>query len=113
MGDENERSDGSAGSLGGIKVADLPEDFETVQIIAAKGEMAEFEDGESYPVVSWALQARKMREDERWMYDDNETMPAFCTRVVGLILSESFATLVEVDSDILQGGFARYTYAKD
>lgn len=101
------------GSLGSIKVSDLSEDFETVQIIAAKGEMAEFEDGESYPVVAWALQARKMREDERWMYDEDETMPAFCTRVVGMILSEDSATLVEVDSDILQGGFARYTYAKD
>jgi hypothetical protein len=112
MSETNERSVASAGSLGGIRVADLSEEFETIQIIAAKGEVAEFEDGESYPVVAWALQARKMREDERWMYGDDETMPAFCTRVVGLILSEESATLVEVDSDILQGGFARYAYAK-
>ena len=112
MSDENERSVASTGSLGGIRVADLSEYFETIQIIAAKGEMAEFDDGESYPVVAWALQARKMREDERCMYDDDEPMPAFCTRVIGLILPESSAALVDVDDDDLQGSFARYTYAK-
>jgi len=113
MSDTNERSVESVGLLGVIRVADLSEDFETVQIIAAKSELAEFDDGESYPVAAWALQARKMREDERWMYDDGETMPAFCTRVVGLILSETGATLVDVDSEILQGRFSRYAYEKE
>jgi hypothetical protein len=70
----------------------LTEYFETVQVIPASGVTARYKDGEEYPVIAWALQARSER-------DSGEVI----TRVVGLTMCEKSPVLIDVDDPMIGG----------
>jgi len=87
----------------------LGTDWEEVQIIPATGYWATYEDGSRTPVVAWAMQSRAVREDERGDWGDDEVVPGFISRVIGMVTCAKEAVLVEADSDLLGGDdFAGY-----
>jgi hypothetical protein len=82
----------------------LGTDFQTVQIIPASGYWATYKDGERYPVVAWAMQARLVRQDERGDWGDDEVAPGFISRVVGLVMLAKAGPLIAADDDDCSGG---------
>lgn len=81
----------------------LGSDFQTVQIIPASGYWATYKDGERYPVVAWAMQARIVRQEEAGDWGDDEVAPGFVSRVVGLVMAGKDAVLTEADDFLIAG----------
>ncbi len=89
----------------------LGTDWEVVQIIPGTGYWATYSDGSRKPVVAWAMQSRAVREHERGDWGDDEVVPGFISRVIGMVMWYEDAVLVEANGDSIAGGdFAGYVY---
>lgn len=93
--------------------SELPCKWTTVQIIPASHVWARWKKPSAeFPVVCWALQARRLTPKEQRVHleDFEEQPPAFITKVIGLVMREGDAHLDPPTDDDFKGEFVNYVH---